>query len=168
MYDKKYLEEGNVKEIATVEDALLILATERICGSCRECPVRMYEASKGGDCNRTLDKARKFLAKHYGTDTDKDGWKNVVSKELCAHLGSNHTQTDEEACEGTCATCLSSDMHPSGIRFCHSWHNFTHDDGFCYRYKSDKIEGEAAEENWKELSKATKVKLEDNEVEIPF
>lgn len=143
MYDKKYLEGGNVKKIETALDAAAILVAKCSCGNthCQECPIRMYEEHKGSGCNTIVDEAMAFLA------GDKVGMDNEEAIEAYNSLMSI-VQHEEPKAEpenedhGTCACCEYSVAHASGIHFCKAFFNFVHANGYCYRFKPGK---EAAE-----------------------
>ena len=150
MYDKKYLE-NEVKPIETVEQAKAILIIAELhCGGCAKCPVRMYETSKGSTCGATKTKARKFLEEH-GIDHDevieraRQNPKDVRAEYydyLVSGSKEESVEQRKQKCKGTCAACINSKMHSSGILWCDSFYNFVHEDGFCYRYVDAKLESE--------------------------
>lgn len=149
MYDVKYLEDGNVKKIATVEDAIAVIATEAFCDhmSCKDCPIRMYEVKKGHNCSDVKDEAENLLAAELcgGTKIDKETVIAVYNR-IVEHAPEPkpepvaETAPDEPASK-TCLECLKARRHESGILFCESFGNFTHEDGYCYRFEpSDMID----------------------------
>lgn len=131
IYDKKWLKNHD-KPMETVEDALCYVAGRMNCGNCSECPVHLYHIGCSSPDMRA--KAMKILGADIDFSSDEKMYASINAME-----GKVRT-SKQSAKKGTCATCLFSQMHPSGIRFCKSWHNFTHDDGFCYRYDDGKIE----------------------------
>lgn len=144
MFDEKYMKEGG-KEFESLVEALLVL---RCCSgfSCRECYRNMFRdvgTMRGGEeaCG-VHHKARDYITKITGKNCDNDRELVISSYELIMNKAPK-VEIKEEG-DKTCANCLHSQMHTSGIRFCHSFGNFVHEDGFCYRWKSDKIEVETA------------------------
>lgn len=128
IYEEKWLKTHD-KPMETVEDALCYVAGRMRCGVCSECPVKLYTAACGWDSNKELN--RKVM-KLLGADIDFSSDKKVYAS-INAMEGKVRTSKQSEP-KGTCATCKESFEHSPGVRFCKSWHNFTHETGFCYRY----------------------------------
>lgn len=136
IYDKKWFEHRS-KPMETLEDALCYVAGRLNCGDCSGCPVHLYHTGCTNSNNHNKEIARKAM-KLLGADIDFSSDEKMYAS-INAMEGKVRT-SKQSAKKGTCATCLFSQMHTSGILFCKSWHNFTHDDGFCYRYDGGKIE----------------------------
>lgn len=132
MFDKKYLGDGNSKEIESEAEAIAILMKDRYCshiGNCKDCPLSMYEPKEVATCSVVWTKALQFL----GIDEHLRGTEifDLLEKKASGR---------KELCEGTCEGCLHSKEHTSGLLFCESFHNFTHKEGFCYRFEDGKME----------------------------
>ena len=135
---KEWMKGEEDKPIDSLEDAVMILAARQNCDAdvCDSCPIHAYDHADNKCAERTV-KALAFI-----TGSKENVFTYYKSKNFRKDLVNASFKKSQELkkMQGTCDTCLSSQMHPSGIRFCDYWHNFTHEDGFCYRYKSDKIE----------------------------
>ena len=156
MFDEKWMDGSTDKPIETVEDAVIIAVARATCNnvdSCKYCAIHMYDHSNHL-CREVSGKAEDVLRAngiHLDIDDldDEDG--ECVQElvydyihKIGAFAGKPKPEPEPEkpSCDGTCSTCLHSRMHTSGILFCKSFGNFVHEDGFCYRFASDKIEAE--------------------------
>ena len=138
IYEKKWLKTHD-KPMETVEDAICYVAGRMNCGNCRECPVHLYQAACTNNESRKYlnNKALKLLT---GRDINIDFSSDKNMYASINALEGKVVAPKQTAPKGTCATCKESFEHSVGVRFCKSWHNFTHEDGFCYRYKSEEID----------------------------
>ena len=146
MYDKKWMKSKEDKPIDTIEDALMVIVANLMCaGGCNKCAMHMYDHSDS-KCGTTKDKAMRFLCEACGAEYDKlqESSKRVqlVYEQLFVKGVKISAKAEPEtACKGTCEHCFSSEMHVSGIRWCKSFGNFVHDNGYCYKYAGpDKTE----------------------------
>lgn len=135
IYDTKWLKESN-KPMETVEDAICYVVGRLRCGNCPSCPVHLYHDG----CSEHYEVKAKAIKLLAGVDidfsTDEKMYKSINAIEGKCRIGHDQTRT--------CATCNESFDHSPGVRFCRSWHNFTHDTGFCYRYDPVIMEDKAA------------------------
>lgn len=135
---KEWMKGEEDKPIDSLEDAVMILAARQNCnaGGCDSCPIHAYDHTDLKCGERTCE-ALVFI-----TGSKENVFTYCESRNLRKNLVNAPFKKRQalKKMQGTCATCLFSQMHPCGIRFCKSWHNFTHEDGFCYRYDDGKIE----------------------------
>lgn len=143
MFDEKYMESHD-KPIDSIEDAMMILLTERNCSGvdCDECAIRMY--AKSGDCGVVVNKAREFLDIR---ENPLEAQEKIYGALLGGTKKLRRSPPQKSPRErptlvraNTCAGCLHSKMHSSGILFCESFHNFVHEGGFCYRHEHGNME----------------------------
>ena len=187
-YDPKYLEDGNVKKIESLADAIFILCehnAQSCSGNCRTCAIRMFEKEKGCTCSKVLDDAKKYLRKKLSMSDRKDtpedfdklyGVISGASPDIPAPKKEEpKKKTKSEKTElklGTCKKCKKC-RKIGGIPFCYAWHNWTVENGSCFMFedKTGKIKGEATFEDGSiETSdiviEVHRVKID--EQEIPF
>lgn len=147
------MKDGKVESLK--EAIALILAHDRCNGQdCRCCPMNVDRNGhpSSGECEGNMDRVDEYWEKRFGV---KYFYKSVhkddparEAYDLIIGLGSGKPKEDEPKKEErkeeakTCETCLHSDMHPSGILFCKSFHNFVHENGFCYRHDDGKMDEE--------------------------
>lgn len=153
------------KEITTQKEALALLAARFNCAGqgCIDCPMQYYYDE---ECSTTMhkltEKLAPLMAQFFGVSDAKvfaphfakekpavAAYDAVMAMDIPEIVLQDQKpeQKDEPKKEGRCFTCLMSQMHTSGILWCKSFGNFVHEDGFCYRYKSDKIETEEPVDN---------------------
>lgn len=151
MFDEKWMKEGG-KPIESVADVGLILCACDNFG-CKKCARNMYRpkgVELGGTeaCQGVKAEAAKFLGELLGRDVKVEQVELVFA--LAEAMALEKPKQPGLPCkvidtplEERCSTCTRSKMHPSGIRYCESFGNFVHEDGFCYRYEDGKMEVEA-------------------------
>lgn len=132
------------KKVETIEDALFVIGCSDKCGSvcCSECGIRLY--ARDGDCDSARDSAREFMMEQAfeGYRNELTGLRGIDAQsklyEIIFERGGCKPQVEpEKSCARTCAECLHSRMHSSGILWCDSFHNFVHEDGYCYRFATE-------------------------------
>ena len=156
-FDKKRFgnHEAGSKTIESIEDILFINTCRYKCGGtpCGDCGMKLYttscvsvdsivvdwlneEIGADNDFFERITKGKK------GLDAQEEAYRAIFEDPLWMPPKKPTFGANEEAgrCEGTCSGCRYSQMHTSGILFCKSFGNLVHEDGFCYRYESDKIE----------------------------
>lgn len=140
-------------KVESLEEAIALMVAKFHCAGqdCNTCPMNVDEDGEYGAygrCGSNTRAVRRFLAEHFNQSFDGADpavpaydfamglkWEWRKKEEEPKHK----VERDVEPCKGTCEACLHSEMHTSGIRFCKQFHNFVHEDGFCYRFESDKI-----------------------------
>lgn len=134
------------REVESLKEAIALIVAHDACSSqsCDTCPMNADRNGNpgNGECGGNKRRVDKFWKKRFGVNYFNGRPKDSARAAYDFIMGSDldKEKPKEKPKAGTCATCLFSQMHPSGIRFCKSWHNFTHNNGFCYRYDDGKIE----------------------------
>ena len=144
MFDENWMTGKENKPIDSVEDALMALSANLHCSgvSCKECAMHMYDKTDGR-CGQTRNNATKFLVNELLGDLELGGAKGVERQQIIyEHLfdrfgglafKKRDEPQDDVPRDGTCATCVRSKMHTSGIYWCESF-------GFCYRFDDGKMD----------------------------
>lgn len=134
-------------KVENLREAIALIVARGLCErqACSTCPMNVNKDGKPGnrECDNNKRRVDVFLGKRLGMKYFFEKGKKDparIAYDFVMGLDLDKEKPKENPKAGTCATCLFSQMHTSGILFCKSWHNFTHDDGFCYRYDGGKIE----------------------------
>lgn len=143
------MKDGKVE--STREAIALMFAHVNCHGQdCDTCPMnRGANGEEGkGRCSDNKERVQKFFEETFGAahfldanDPALDAYDFIMNMDLGK---AKKEKPKEEPKSGTCETCFHSAMHPSGILFCKSFHNFVHENGFCYRYVDGKMDEETA------------------------
>lgn len=127
--------EKHDKKLDTLEDAVMLRIAAAFCNgtNCDECAAMMY----GVACRASSQEVFDVLTKNglYGLDAQKAFYEAIFHNSLVKKLNGAHKSEPEHQAISTCAHCANSVMHPSGIRWCNSFCNFVHEDGFCYKFE---------------------------------
>lgn len=150
MFDEKWMKGKEDKPIETIEDAMMVMIAHNFCSgvNCKDCFMHQYN-HENNNCGATRNKALEFIYKHFGMEVKK-GDRGLAGQEKvykalfengCLGKLSGKKEEPKRSGNGTCEGCYFSKMHTSGIRWCEKFHNFVHEDGYCYRFRtSDTME----------------------------
>lgn len=118
------------KKIESATEALCVLVASSCSSvSCSKCFRKMY-----GTCEDAKIAAKAYLGLGRA-GSDEDLHRKLFEFIVNGEISFQTSKSPEPECTGTCVNCIHSKPHASGILFCDSFHNFTHDDGHCYRFK---------------------------------
>lgn len=138
------------KKIEKVSEAAAVLSVKSACQrgrsmrNCARCPLTVYEGGKIPNCGEVVGEAIDFLMQNIVAD-DETGKFEPLYKKVCG-LGYKGVELPEVIetvdvlevpvpnCQGTCSECSRKKLI-GGMVFCQAFHNFTHPDGYCYRYE---------------------------------
>lgn len=138
------------KKIETVSEAAAVLSVKSACRRvrsmhCFRCPLTVYEGGEVPACEIVVREAIDFLMQNIVAD-DETGKLEPLYKKVCG-LGYKGWELPEVIetvqvamevpvpnCQGTCSECSRKKLI-GGMVFCQAFHNFTHPDGYCYRYE---------------------------------
>lgn len=157
-------------KIESYKEMLACLSARICCRPpCVECPMNRNKNGEfvdGMNCSenkrRVDDALKKWLKEKFGLETDNESPRGFFNRIMASDIEEAYgglfgefgglplpqKRDSEDAkeweipkvCTGTCKTCSRSETHSSGIRWCKSFGNFVHEDGFCYRYESGKLD----------------------------
>lgn len=138
------------KKIEKVSEAAAVLSVKSVCRrvrgmlDCIRCPLTVYEGGEVPVCEIVVREAIDFLMQNIVAD-DETGKLEPLYKKVCG-LGYKGVELPEVIetvdvlevpvpnCQGTCSECSRKKLI-GGMVFCQAFHNFTHPDGYCYRYE---------------------------------
>ena len=136
------MKDGKVESLR--EATALMLAKFNCAGQdCTKCPMNRGKNGEEdeGSCSTNTDRVQKYFEETFGAAHFRDATDPAVEAYNFI-MGLDLSKTKKMKQTGTCKTCAKRLEHESGVLFCTSFHNFVHENGFCYRYVDGKMDEE--------------------------